>query len=228
MSKTVVSGNIFWLGQIPGTSTTSAKVGLYAGKNQDGSYKKGPVIELVGKALDGLAVKDRITAEVGHLKENIFKRGNGEVDCSLAGFAFKAEKTTERLDAFCVSGNVVADPEPNDNGKMRFAVAVNYKDKDDNKLSSFYNVTAVMGGADDLCKGDLVEVSGILMTKVGKNGDKVFRDLTGFRITKLAKDGDKGPAAAAKPAAAKPAAAKPAAAPAPAGDFDDGMDDIPF
>lgn len=186
--------------------TPAIRLSLYTGKNQDGSYKESTMVDLVGKALNGLAVKDRVLAEVSHMDESVFTRSNGEKGVSLKAVAFSAEKV-DKGEAITVRGNLVADTEESPNGKPKFRIGVNFKDKDGAK-SAFYSVLSAKGEGAGMAKGTFVEVSGLLVLSVGKKNDRVFRDIIAFNVDKVEK-------ASASTADDLPA-------------YDDSDDDLPF
>lgn len=195
----------------------AARLALYTGKNQDGTYKESTMVDLVGKALDGLAVKDRVTAEVGNLEEVIFDRKNGAKGSALKGFAFAAVKEPKG-EAFIAQGNLVADPGVTKNGTPTFRIGVNHKDKDGKEQSSFYTVIVPKADTSGLTKGSFVEVQGQLSLNIGKDGDKVFRDVVAFGLTAL----EKGAKSAAAPASEPESDSMYAQLP------DDTDDDLPF
>lgn len=187
MSK--IFGNVVAISETK-SGTPGVRLSLYTGKNQDGSYRESTMVDLVGKSLEGLAVKDRVVCEVGHLEESIFTRKTGEKGAALRSIAFSATKA-DKAEAITVRGNLVADSEASPNGKPKFRIGVNHKDKDGNAHSAFYSVLVAKGDG-EFKKGDFVEVAGILTLTIGKQGDRVFRDIIAFSAEKVEKAPDAG------------------------------------
>jgi len=176
-------------GNVIATSTTkggtpTAKVGLYAGKNQDGTYRDGPVIELLGKPLAGLTVGQKVLATVGAINDRIYTRQDGTNGIGVSAVAMKCEVVVEgKQNPVTLTGNLVADPDD----KGVFRIGVHDSDKEDKDVTTFYSVRAVGVDVSGLVKGAFVEISGQLTFGLGKDGDKVFRNVSAFSVNKVEK-----------------------------------------
>lgn len=173
-----IAGLVLTAGVTAVKGTPSARVSLGAGKNKDGSYKEGVIVDLVGKPLAGLVAKDKVTVTVGHLTDVTFTRKTGEKGVELSGVAMKVAKTEGKADAFTAYGNLVADAKSD----SEFDIIVN---GDKEGESARYSVKVAKGSIGLLKKGEFVKVSGYLEVSIGTK--KVFRNMTAFAVEKIAK-----------------------------------------
>lgn len=182
--STKITGNIIATSATQG-GTPTARVGLYAGKNADGTYKEGPVVELYGKPLAGLAVGEKVSVTVGAISDRIYTRQDSTNGIGLSAVAMKVEKVNKetKVDPIIIQGNLVADPDE----KGGFRIGVHDSDAEAKDVTTFYGVRTVGVDTANLAKGAFVELSGQLTVSLGKDGDRVFRNLTAFSMKKIEK-----------------------------------------